>query len=197
MIQLPRRSVTRFFIPLIDVLVLLFGIFLLMPMSGLIRPSEDEGEAGPDSATSRGLSAAARRELAQLRREKQQWRDLEDLLQQKQKLEQLLQQLKRDWPDVLQQRFTVRTLPMADDGRLFYYDPRREQERLVEITRANVADFLVAQQLAAGGKDVYYLLMYPRPAAGLPAYPLRRQREEFDEWFRGVPHGYEIPFQAP
>ena len=32
MIQLPKRSVTRFFIPLIDVLTLLFCIFLLMPM---------------------------------------------------------------------------------------------------------------------------------------------------------------------
>src|SRR6266852_5028203 len=32
MIAFPRRSVTRFFIPLIDVLTLLFCIFLLMPM---------------------------------------------------------------------------------------------------------------------------------------------------------------------
>ena len=32
MIQMPRRSVTRFFIPLIDVLTVLFGIFLLMPI---------------------------------------------------------------------------------------------------------------------------------------------------------------------
>ena len=31
MITQPRRSVTRFFIPLIDVLILLFCIFLLMP----------------------------------------------------------------------------------------------------------------------------------------------------------------------
>ena len=30
MIRMPRRSVTRFFIPLIDVLILLFCIFLLM-----------------------------------------------------------------------------------------------------------------------------------------------------------------------
>lgn len=33
MITLPRRSVTRFFIPLIDVLILLFCAFLLMPLS--------------------------------------------------------------------------------------------------------------------------------------------------------------------
>ena len=33
MIQLPQRSVTRFFIPLIDVLTLLFCIFLVMPLA--------------------------------------------------------------------------------------------------------------------------------------------------------------------
>ena len=32
MIEMPRRSVTRFFIPMIDVLTLLFCIYLLMPM---------------------------------------------------------------------------------------------------------------------------------------------------------------------
>lgn len=31
MIQLPERAVTRFFVPLIDVLILLFCIFLLLP----------------------------------------------------------------------------------------------------------------------------------------------------------------------
>ena len=40
MIRLPRRSVTRFFIPLIDVLILLFCIFLLMPIV-------EEGAGGP------------------------------------------------------------------------------------------------------------------------------------------------------
>ena len=33
MIAMPKRSVTRFFIPLIDVLLLLFCIFLLMPLA--------------------------------------------------------------------------------------------------------------------------------------------------------------------
>src|SRR3954447_15359117 len=31
MIERPKRSVTRFFVPLIDVMILLFCIFLLMP----------------------------------------------------------------------------------------------------------------------------------------------------------------------
>src|SRR5690349_8540085 len=33
MLQMPRRSVTRFFIPLIDVLTLLFCVFLVMPQA--------------------------------------------------------------------------------------------------------------------------------------------------------------------
>lgn len=41
MITLPRRSVTRFFIPLIDVLILLFCAFLLMPLS---TRSDADGE---------------------------------------------------------------------------------------------------------------------------------------------------------
>ena len=45
MIELPRRSVTRFFIPMIDVLTLLFCIFLLMPM--VKPPPSSPTSAGP------------------------------------------------------------------------------------------------------------------------------------------------------
>src|SRR5271166_5522158 len=41
MLEMPRRSVTRFFIPLIDVLTLLFCVFLIMPLA---RNPSDEGE---------------------------------------------------------------------------------------------------------------------------------------------------------
>lgn len=44
MITLPRRSVTRFFIPLIDVLILLFCAFLLMPFSSRV----DAGAKGEE-----------------------------------------------------------------------------------------------------------------------------------------------------
>ena len=51
MIVLPKRSVTRFFIPLIDVLILLFCIFLLMPfVSG--PPAETTDERFPMIAIS-------------------------------------------------------------------------------------------------------------------------------------------------
>ena len=40
MIGTPKRSVTRFFIPLIDVLILLFCIFLLMPAFNESEPED-------------------------------------------------------------------------------------------------------------------------------------------------------------
>ena len=49
MIQMPHRSVTRFFIPLIDVLLLLFCIFLLMPLA-----NEDELDDQREAASNLG-----------------------------------------------------------------------------------------------------------------------------------------------
>ena len=59
MIHPPRRAVTRFFIPLIDVLILLFCIFLLMPFV--------EKEAGSGKLTP-GEAEALRRQIEQLAR---------------------------------------------------------------------------------------------------------------------------------
>ena len=66
MIQMPRRSVTRFFIPLIDVLTLLFCIYLLMP---IVKPAgaEETGDAVPSPAEAK-LSAEERQELERLRK---------------------------------------------------------------------------------------------------------------------------------
>ena len=46
MIVMPRRSVTRFFIPLIDVLLLLFVVFLLMPIANLEELEQQRQSAG-------------------------------------------------------------------------------------------------------------------------------------------------------
>src|SRR2546423_13314870 len=61
MIRLPRRSVTRFFIPLIDVLILLFCIFLLMPIV-------EEGGAGGKTRLSPGEAQVLRQRLDFLQR---------------------------------------------------------------------------------------------------------------------------------
>ena len=45
MIQMPSRSITRFFIPMIDVLTLLFCIFLLMPVIKETKAEEEKKKA--------------------------------------------------------------------------------------------------------------------------------------------------------
>ena len=111
MIQLPRRSVTRFFIPLIDVLTLLFCIFLLMP---LIKPTDEEANAAE------GSDAAASRQTKTPRKvsERSAEREREDLAQSRK------ERIKR-----LQENLFMRVLEIdADTGKLFYHDADRRQE---------------------------------------------------------------------
>ena len=62
MIEFPKRSVTRFFIPLIDVLTLLFCIFLLMPLvkaGGEADVSENPPSRHPLGPGTAGTAATA------------------------------------------------------------------------------------------------------------------------------------------
>src|SRR5262245_14361612 len=123
MIQMPRRSVTRFFIPLIDVLTLMFCIYLLMPIMKPTRGAEaGESAAGQSDAQ---ISAEDRRELDRLRREKRLWDDLERLRREREALRDQLMQLQREKIDTLQQHLAIRVLQIGDEGQLYYYDARR------------------------------------------------------------------------
>src|SRR5262245_11619000 len=74
MIQLPRRSVTRFFIPLIDVLILLFCMFLLMPFvkeEGGVESGEEPTTLPPTQARAlKNELDLLRAEVAELRQAK-------------------------------------------------------------------------------------------------------------------------------
>jgi hypothetical protein len=195
MIEMPRRSVTRFFIPLIDVLTLMFCIFLLMPLvKATDETLEGDGRTGRNPRIPTDPSQLKRDydELSRLRQERRQWADIELLERRRNELKEQVQKLQEGLIDDLQKKLAIRILEIGEEGKLFYYDPGREKDRRVEITAENVADFIAAQQRQAGGRDIFFLLMYPRPLVGDPTYPLLRQREEYDRWFRGVAHGYDI-----
>jgi hypothetical protein len=168
MIELPRRSVTRFFIPLIDVLTLLFCIFLLMP---LVKPrDEDEALEGPTSPE-----------------------EIDRLRQEKKELLEALETLRQNQHNALQRDLAVCVLEIdAQTGKLYYYDPKRPADRRLEVTASTVRSLVDDEQREAAGKTVYFLFLYPRPAAGIPVFPLRRQREDYDRWFADVPHGYDL-----
>ena len=163
MIRRPRRSVTRFFIPLLDVLILLFCIFLLMPY---VKPVEGEANAGTPADPKLSDSAELKSEIDALRRERD--------------------RLLRERSQTLE-RLVIHVLEIdRASGKLFDYDPQR-----VDISTAAAARDLIAhQQQAANGREIYFLILFPRESSG---YPLERQMSAYSEWFKDVPHGFDDP----
>jgi hypothetical protein len=173
MIQLPQRSVTRFFIPLIDVLTLLFCIFLVMPLA------QDTGEAASDSAALEERLREKEEEVARLRQE---GRDMPRELRDE------IEKLRQEKGKALEKRLSVRVLEIdSDTGKLYYRDPQR-----IQIPNEAAAHALIdSDRRKLGQRELYYLILYPRGIAS--GYPTRGQREQYDRWFEGVALGYDIP----
>jgi hypothetical protein len=173
MIELPRRSVTRFFIPLIDVLTLLFCIFLVLPLAK---------DADDTSADQTELEEQLRQKEEELQRLRESGRDLPRQLRDE------IDQLRRDKGQALQKRLVVRRLEIdGNTGKLYYRDPQRvlipdeaAAHALIERDRRNV-----------GQKELYYLISYPTDPYSL--YPMVGQHEDYKRWFQGVALGYDDP----
>lgn len=180
MIQFPRRSVTRFFIPLIDVFTLLFCIFLLMP---LVKAPAEAGTETP---------ASPEEELRHLREEVARLRGLS--METPERLRDELDRLRHEKIEVLQERLAARVLEIdSATGRLTYCDPERVEVR----TQAEAHALIERDRRAQVGRrrELYYLILYPRQLSS--PFPHREQRQQYDEWFKDVPHGWDIPGLPP
>jgi hypothetical protein len=173
MIQLPQRSVTRFFIPLIDVLSLLFCIFLLLPLA-----------TGPDDASAEmvALEDRLRQKEVELEQLRESGRDLPRQLRDE------IDNLRQEKGKALQKRLAVRVLEIdGDSGKIYYRDPER-----VPIPDEAAAHALIeSDRRKLGQKELYYLVLYPRNRSS--AYPTVAQRQQYDRWFDGVALGYDVP----
>lgn len=166
MIQLPRRSVTRFFIPLVDVLTLLFCVFLIMQA---VTPLEEEAARGE-------LAKADPAELA--RRSQEQEVELKSLRKKLDELSKNRLAALHDWLDIRVLEFD------PDTGRLVYNGR--------EITGQADADRLLRQhQDRSSGRRLYYLFLLPRAATAFP--PEEKRLEEYKGWFKGVAHEFYDP----
>ena len=168
MIQLPRRSVTRFFIPLIDVLTLLFCIFLLMPLikaTGEGQDSDTEKPSGKNPDRLGGTPASGGRQPPDDGQRSGQGK-----------------------PETLQERLFIRVLEIdADTGKLYYY----ESDQRLEIRNQDDALKLIAgHKQEAANRELYYLFLYPRRLTG---YPQQKQIEQYEGWFKGIAHGIDNP----
>jgi hypothetical protein len=176
MIQLPQRSVTRFFIPLIDVLTLLFCIFLVLPLA------KDADDVSADQAE---LEERLRQKEEELQRLRDSGRDLPRELRDE------IEQLRQEKGKALEKRLAVRVLEIdGASGKLYYRDPQR-----VPIPDEAAAHALLDRdRRKAGQKELYYLILYPRDPKS--SYPTVGQRGDYDRWFAGAALGYDKPSAA-
>jgi hypothetical protein len=180
MITMPRRSVTRFFIPMIDVLTLLFCVFLLMP---IIRENELLNPDGPGSP-------ASAEELKQEIERRQ--RDLSALYKDQERARTALADLEQKRREFLQHRLFTRVLDISPkDGSLSFFDPRQPASPPLKIDKEETARKLVERcQREAGELDVFFVFQRPQdPAVKFPLYPTDRQTELYRAWFAGVAYG--------
>ncbi len=176
MITLPRRSVTRFFIPLIDVLILLFCIFLLMPFV-----------SGPAAQETTDPKAAPKEPLPT---------NVEELQRQLTEARDRLKRMETAAQSRINDRLSVRVLQVGKDRNgvfLYYYDPDRQEIR----TEADALKLIALQKTIAsksgGVKDVLFLVLYPHDSAGnLMGYPDAKEEQVIRGWFREVRLKFEF-----
>lgn len=173
MIQPPRRAVTRFFVPLIDVLILLFCMFLLLPI--VSNPDAKKAGTEPDS----GLPAS-----------------VAELQQRLQLAEAQVKALMAERSKVAERTLVPVLQVDGKDGRLFYYDKSGPTPVRVDVERAADAQLYIdRQKQVANGQPVHFLILMPRELSGFPTGP---QRKEYRDWFteRKVPFTIDDPWTA-
>jgi hypothetical protein len=170
MIERPKRAVTRFFVPLIDVLILLFCIFLLMPFVA------SEPKAEPEEKTK---SKAAEPELP---------RDVKELQAELQRARREVDRLKAERGN-LADRLSVKVLEIDPrDGRLYYL---QDGQRVNVTSQAAAENLITLHKRASGTREPFFLILYPRVKSG---YPEQQQADDYARWFRDVQFQFDRPF---
>src|SRR5262245_5260347 len=139
MIRMPHRSVTRFFIPLIDVLLLLFCIFLLMPIA-----REAELETERESAAE--LAYRVEQLEAELERRMQELKKFEDLRLVQADLEKLkdeLDRLRKEARKSVEQKMKFFVLDLGPNGELSYLDGKSAEAKPLAIADEKTAHALI------------------------------------------------------
>ena len=191
MIHVPRRSVTRFFIPLLDVMVLLFSMFLLMP---LVQKAAEGG--GPETgeqtfAELRSERDVLLREVQRLRREQKPQEDLAKLKEELARLREEVERLRKEKGKALEQRLAVRVLEIdPKNGDLVYYDGWPPQRRVLRSREEAEALIRKQRQEVGPRRELYYLFVFPRVDS---AFPTGKQVEQYFGWFRDAAHGIDRP----
>jgi hypothetical protein len=193
MIRMPQRSVTRFFIPLLDVMVLLLSMFMLMP----IVQKAGEMEAGVTKPTAEELELANKQLADEINRLNKEVRQLKTKVRPEEevrKMEEELKRLRKERIKLLQQRLMVKTLEMDPKNRalIFYEGGLAATPRVIDSKEKAAALIRKHRQEAARQQDgppreLYYLILAPRGDV-IVSEPLL---EEYRGWFAEAPLGID------
>lgn len=176
MIDLPKRSVTRFFVPLIDVLILLFCMFLLLPF--VSRTEEGSTDANPDDAAKLAKMLEEARDKLKLRDEE---------------VRQLMEERSR-----IADRASVWVLEIdgseteAGRGRLYFIGqegPKPERREIKDQAGANL--FIARAKQKSGAKRPYFLILHPRVQS---RFPDALQLKMYSNWFQFEEHTFDNPW---
>src|SRR5437588_1468904 len=174
MIKPPKRAVTRFFIPLIDVLILLFCIFLLMPYV-------EKGALGGARLTAGEAEQLRRRiqELEEKLEKAEKYRETPEEL--KQQIAVLKKQLRSNPVD----RFVFRSLQIdGSDGSLFYQKTTPDGGPVRIRLDQDKARQLVADDRKPPFRQdqkLVYIIVRPQLKS---LFPKQSQLLEYEGWFK-------------
>ncbi len=177
MIHMPRRSVTRFFIPLIDVLILLFCIFLLLEFNTESKYDEQSIDFELQTAS----SATVQEELERRTKELQKFEDLKPQLDKVEELLARIKQLEEVNQRDVQDRMYFREINInRNDGTISFYDTAAD-DPIKKIESKQDAETLIARHAKeAKGRVVYYYFLFPVPRGAFPRLP---QVNSYASWF--------------
>lgn len=160
---MPERAVTRFFVPLIDVLILLFCIFLLLPF---VSAQADQPAPDPNAPTD---PDALRAELKKAK---------DDLAIEKKRTDELMKERADS-----AQRTVVWVIDIdGATGKLTYTPPEAQPGKVAELKSAQDArEFILNSKKKTEERAVKYLFLLPREGGAYPDEPMYRRLEE---WFK-------------
>ena len=177
MIEMPNRSVTRFFVPFIDVMMLMFSLFLLLPNV------QDETEPEPKQDEKKKESLDRIKELQKAN---------ELLAVEKEDLKNKLTQLRLKSFNELKK--DIRFLYIDPiNGEVSYHDPHDLKNPKTIINSAQDArDLIDRLSKQAKSKELFYAFMLPPPGVSA-GFPNDRQLTQLRQWFAQVANSLPPP----
>jgi hypothetical protein len=176
---MPRRNVTRFIIPLIDVLILLFCIFLLMEFNSASQADEESEKVDDASFKYDQLASELDRRTKELKQFEEDRPQLADVFKLREERDRLRDEVAR----LREQPAYVRIIDIdPKDGSISFFDDTKPNRPALKIADEEIAKALIERhKKEANGRELYYYFVYPRTRS---IYPLFGQEQNYERWFR-------------